>query len=376
MAYLVQKFGGTSVATPEKIQRAARHVLQAKQAGHQIAVVVSAMAKETDRLLALGRTFLPVPDTRELDVALATGEMLSASLMALALQSQGAAARSFLGFQLPILTTSQGGSARILAVENAQLLASFRRGEIPVIAGFQGVDAEGRLTTLGRGGSDTTAVAVAAALGGALCEIYTDVEGVYSADPRICDDAILLPEVSYPFMIEAAGLGAKVMHDRSVMMGMQYQVPITVKSTFSESPGTRIGRTESKANCVTLDLNVARISLIDEDPDFPLARALGELAVPYTMLGRTSERDDGDRSAVVACDPGRSLSQAALLCRRNPGEGIRHRAGRRKRGALPAQSRLSFVAAPHPLPRSFHGQPEREFSRRGFPGRKRRQKAP
>ncbi len=291
MRYLVQKFGGTSVATPEKIRNAARRVLRAKQAGYRVAVVVSAMAKETDRLLALGRSFSNVPDAREVDVALATGEMVSAALMALALQGEGASARSFLGFQIPFLTDSRAGAARLLSVDSAQLEASFTKNEIPVIAGFQGVDGDGRLTTLGRGGSDTTAVAVAAALPEALCEIYTDVEGVYSADPRICEDAVLLPEVSYPFMIEAAGLGAKVMHDRSVRMGLQYGVPIIVKSSFAESAGTRIGKTETRANCVTLDRNVVRLSLIDEDPATPMAQVLAELSVPYAMLGRVSARE-------------------------------------------------------------------------------------
>lgn len=291
MSYLVQKFGGSSMATPEKIQRAARRAIAAKEAGHSVVVVVSAMAKETDRLLALGHGFGDLPDARELDVALSTGEMLSASLMAIALQAEGAPARSLLGFQLPILTDSIGGAARILSVDVAKLLACFVRGEIPVVAGFQGVDAHGRLTTLGRGGSDTTAVAIAGALGGAHCEIYTDVDGIYSADPRICEDAVLLRSVSYPFMIEAAGLGANVMHDRSVMLGLRYQVPITVKSSLVESNGTIIGNIETAANCVTLDGNIARISLIDEDPDEPLSHALGELAVPYIMLGRVSPRE-------------------------------------------------------------------------------------
>lgn len=288
MAYLVQKFGGTSLATAEHFRRAASRVLLARQAGHQVVVVVSAMATETDRLLQMGQVFTSAPDGRELDVVLATGEMLSASLMALALQAQGAAARSFLGFQLPIRTDSRAGSAAILSVDCVPLRASLVRSEIPVIAGFQGIDELGRVTTLGRGGSDTTAVAVAAALGGAHCEIYTDVDGVYSADPRICGDAKLLPQVSYPFMIEAAGLGAKVMHDRSVKIAMQYQVPILVKNSSGESVGTSIGKRETAANCVALDRNVARLSFIDEDSQRPLSRILEELAIPYTMLGRAS----------------------------------------------------------------------------------------
>jgi aspartate kinase len=264
MPYLVQKFGGTSVATPAHMERAAKIVLSAKRRGYEVAVVVSAMAGETDRLLELTRSFSSSPDRREVDVVAATGESRSAALVALALQAQGAKARSLLGFQLPILTDTHATRARILSVERAPLLNCFENGEIPVLAGFQGIDEQGRITTLGRGGSDTTAVAVAAALGGALCEIYTDVDGVYTADPRLCEEASLLPRVSYRFMLEAAGLGAKVMHDKSVAFGMRHKVPIVVRSSFHESAGTHIGGQEARAACVTLSKNEegAQVSLI------------------------------------------------------------------------------------------------------------------
>ncbi len=287
MPILVQKFGGTSVATVERIQLVAKRVLSAKRAGFDVVVVVSAMAKETDRLLHLAETYSACPDRRERDVAASTGETLASALTALALQSEGAKARSLLGFQLPILTDSSA-EARILSVGSAPILECLQRGEIPVIAGFQGVDRQGRITTLGRGGSDTTAVAVAAALGGARCEIYTDVDGVFSVDPRLCADAYLLPDVSYRFMIEAAGLGAKVMHDRSVIMGMRYGVPIAVKNSFQESSGTQIGKVEIPVDCVTVDNQVARVSFLSTGPLPELAGKLSELEVPFAMLQQTS----------------------------------------------------------------------------------------
>lgn len=287
MPYLVQKFGGTSVATVERIRLVAKRVINAKQAGFDVIVVVSAMAKETDRLLQLAEAFSSNPDRRERDVVASTGEALASALTALALQSEGVSARSLLGFQLPILTDS-AAEARILSVESAPILECLKRGETPVIAGFQGVDRHGRITTLGRGGSDTTAVAVAAALGGARCEIHTDVDGVFSADPRICPEAYLLPHISYRFMVEAAGLGAKVMHDRSVRMGMRYGVPITVKNSFHESTGTEIGKTETRVDCVTVDNRVARVSFLSTGPLPEFANTLSELAVPFAMLQQTS----------------------------------------------------------------------------------------
>ncbi len=265
MSILVQKFGGTSVASPERIRNVARRIIASKRAGHQVVVVVSAMAGETDRLLQLAHAVAPSANPTETDVVAATGEMVTAALTASALQAAGEKACSLLGFQLPILTTRSHAGARILSVNSDPILTQLENGVIPIIAGFQGVDENGRITTLGRGGSDTTAVAIAASLSGAACEIFTDVNGVFSADPRICPDAVLLPEVSYRFMREAAGLGAKVMHDRSVEMGMRYQVPITVRSSFHDDFGTVIGNRETSVNCVTLDSNVARIKVLGDE---------------------------------------------------------------------------------------------------------------
>lgn len=258
---VVQKFGGTSVGSLERFRAAAERVLAARSRGKSVVVVVSAMAKETDRLLALGASASSLPDRRELDALCATGESASAALMALTLQSYGAKARSFQGFQVPLRTDSTPGNARILSVGTASVLDSLGRDEIPVVAGFQGIDTAGRVTTLGRGGSDTTAVALASALR-ARCEIFTDVKGVYSADPRVCAEAELLPQVSYRFMIEAAGLGAKVVHDRSVALGMRYEVPIEVKSSFVDEPGTTISGKETPADCITVSPGNAFLSAV------------------------------------------------------------------------------------------------------------------
>ncbi len=288
MSILVQKFGGTSVATPDRIRAVARRVIATKSAGHQVVVVVSAMAGETDRLLQLASSVALDRIPSEVDVVASTGEMVTAALVSLALQAAGAKAQSLLGFQLPILTNDTHNGARILSVNSAPILACLESGVIPVIAGFQGVDEQGRITTLGRGGSDTTAVAIAASLGGTACEIYTDVDGVFSADPRICSEAKLLPEISYRFMCEAANLGAKVMHDRSVALGMRYRVPIVVKNSFHESLGTEISNTETPVNCVTIDKSVARVSILSPKSIADLGKSLSELAIPYSMLSQTT----------------------------------------------------------------------------------------
>lgn len=267
MSLIVQKFGGTSVGSIERIEKVARRVLAVRQNGHQVVVVVSAMAKETDRLLGLVRQISPRPDGCESDVVAASGETIAAALTALMIQSLGGKARSILGFQLPILTDEGPTQARIKSLDPKLIHECLSHGEIPVVAGFQGMDGQGRITTLGRGGSDLTAVALAASLGSVPCEIYTDVDGVFTADPRICPEAILLPRVSYRFMIEAASLGARVMHDRSVQLGMRYNVPIQVKSSFNDCTGTEIGKEETLVNCVTLASQVAlaRVSWIGSE---------------------------------------------------------------------------------------------------------------
>jgi aspartate kinase len=238
VALIVQKYGGTSVADVARIRNVARRALATQRSGHDVVLVVSAMAGETNRLLALARQVAERPDERELDVVAATGEQVSIGLTALAIQTLGGKARSFTGPQVGILTDSAFSKARIRKIDRRRLDASLRRGEIAVVAGFQGEDEDGNITTLGRGGSDTTAVAVAAALGADACEIYTDVDGVYTADPGIVPGARKLDRITYEEMLELAGAGAKVLQIRSVEFAMKYGVPLWVKSSFTDAPGT------------------------------------------------------------------------------------------------------------------------------------------
>jgi aspartate kinase len=235
---VVQKYGGTSVASLDHIRRVALRALAAQRGGGKVVVVVSAMSGETNRLLGMADALSELPDRREREPLAAAGEQITASLTALAIRAAGGQSRSFLGHQVRILTDSSYGDARIREVETRRIEESLERGEIPVVAGFQGVDPEGNITTLGRGGSDTTAVAIAAALGASACEIYTDVDGVYSADPNLCASARKLPKVPYRQMLELAVLGAKVLHPRSVGVAMQSGVRVHVRSSFSDVAGT------------------------------------------------------------------------------------------------------------------------------------------
>ena len=236
MARLVMKFGGTSVADIDRIRNVARHVKREVAAGHEVAVVVSAMAGTTNRLVDWCREAASLHDAREYDAVVATGEQVTAGLLAITLESMGINARSWQGWQLPIRTSDAHGSARILEVNGGELIKRFKeRGEVAVIAGFQGVHAEtGRITTLGRGGSDTSAVAIAAAIGADRCDIYTDVDGVYTTDPRVVSKARRLDKIAYEEMLELASLGAKVLQVRSVELGMVHNVRIFVRSSFDE----------------------------------------------------------------------------------------------------------------------------------------------
>jgi aspartate kinase len=235
---IVQKYGGTSVGSVERIRNVARRVLATQRQGHDVVVVVSAMSGETNRLLGLAQQIATIPDERELDVIASTGEQVTVGLMALAIQAQGGRATSLLGHQVRILTDSAFARARIQDIDVQAIRRAFSAGKIAVIAGFQGVDKDGNITTLGRGGSDTSAVAVAAALKADSCEIYTDVDGVYTADPNVVRDARKIDRISYEEMLELASLGAKVLQIRSVEFGMKYGVPIHVRSSFNDNPGT------------------------------------------------------------------------------------------------------------------------------------------
>jgi aspartate kinase len=235
---IVQKYGGTSVGSIERMMSVAARCLATARQGHQVAVVVSAMSGETNRLLKLVAELHEDPNDREVDVIVSTGEQVSVGLVALAIRKAGGKARSFLGHQCKIVTDSAFARARIVSIDGEPIKAALAAGEIAVIAGFQGVDEQGSITTLGRGGSDTTGVAIAAALGADVCEIYTDVDGVYTTDPNVVPTARKIDRISYEEMLELASLGAKVLQIRSVELGMKYGVKIHVRSSFSDAQGT------------------------------------------------------------------------------------------------------------------------------------------
>ena len=273
MALIIQKYGGTSVGNVEKIKNVARRVRSARQDGNDVIVVVSAMGEETDRLLDLARDITDQPDEKEQDVLISTGEQVSSSLLAMALKSLGVNARSLLAYQIKIQTDSAFGKARILKIDSKRLLRELKDGKVLVIAGFQGVDEKDNITTLGRGGSDTSAVAIAAALKADICEIYTDVEGVFTADPNICPDARKLNKISYEEMLEMASLGAKVLQTRSVQFAKKYQVPIHVRSTFKNGTGTIVTKEDQDMESVivsgvTYDKDEAKIT-VTKVPDMP-----------------------------------------------------------------------------------------------------------
>jgi aspartate kinase len=235
---VVQKYGGTSVADVDRIRNVAGRIGRTRAEGHDVVVVVSAMAGETNRLLALAKAAARTPDDRESDALVATGEQVTAALTALALQDTGVRARSFLGHQVRIETDSAHGKARITRIDVERLRDALGGGAVAVVAGFQGVDGQGSVTTLGRGGSDTSAVALAAALRADVCEIYTDVDGVFTSDPRIVPQARKLDRIAYDEMLELASLGAKVLQIRSVEFAKRYRVPVHVRSSFNDSEGT------------------------------------------------------------------------------------------------------------------------------------------
>jgi aspartate kinase len=273
VAFIVQKYGGTSVGTPARIKAVAQRVAATRAAGNEVIVVVSAMSGETNRLLELAGAVSAQPDPRETDVLLATGEQVSVALLAMALQDLQVPAQSFLGHQIRISTDSVFGRARIKAIDANNMREVVKQGRVAVVAGFQGVDEESNITTLGRGGSDTSAVAVAAAVKADVCEIYTDVDGVYTTDPRICPKARKLARVSFDEMLELASLGAKVLQIRSVEFAKRYNVPVHVRSSFSDEPGTWVVEEESIMEDVLVtgvahDLNEAKITLV-RVPDRP-----------------------------------------------------------------------------------------------------------
>ncbi|MDE2196324.1 MAG: aspartate kinase [Gammaproteobacteria bacterium] len=290
MALIVQKYGGTSVADGARIGHVADKVCAARRAGHDLLVVVSAMAGETDRLLSLGKNISQRPNPRELDVLLATGEQVSIALLAIALEKRGLSACSFTGGQVCIRTDDAHTKARILAIDEDKLRDTLARGCIPVVAGFQGVDAAGNITTLGRGGSDTTAVALAAALKADECQIYTDVDGVYTTDPRMVPEARRLARITFEEMLELASLGSKVLQIRAVEFAGKYNVPLRVLSTFKEGAGTLITYEDTAVEAaivsgIAFNRDEAEITLIGV-PDVPgtAYRILGPVAAANIVV--------------------------------------------------------------------------------------------
>ncbi len=296
---VVQKYGGTSVGDVERIGKVAARVARAVNEGHKVAVTVSAMGRTTDRLVSLAKEVTPRPSRRELDVLMATGEQQSTALLSMALHKLGVRARSFTGQQAGFLTDEFSGGARIIEVNPARILDAFETDDVAVIAGFQGVDAALNITTLGRGGSDTTAVAVAAALGADTCDIYTDTEGVYTTDPHLVPSAKKLDIIDYEEMLELASLGAQVLHPRSVWYARRYGVRVHVRSSFSYNPGTIVThlgvtegenrmKTDKPVTGVALDRSHARIYLAGvEDAPGVAAKvfsALGEANISVDMI--------------------------------------------------------------------------------------------
>ncbi len=266
MSLVVQKYGGTSVADAERIRNVARRVVGAKERGDEVVVTVSAMGKATDELIDLARSVTARPAPRELDLLLSTGELVSCSLLSMALRDLNAPAVSLTGQQAGIRTDTSYGRARIAQIDSSRVRQELNSGKVVIVAGFQGISDDMEVTTLGRGGSDTTAVALAAALEADRCEVYTDVEGIYTADPRVVPDALKLREISYEEMLELASYGAK-MHPRSIELAAVYGVPVLVASSFVDAPGTLIHgganmELRNKVRGVTYETNVAKVTLL------------------------------------------------------------------------------------------------------------------
>jgi aspartate kinase len=286
MSLIVQKYGGTSVGTIERIRAVAHKVAAARARGEDLVVVVSAMSGETNRLIALANAISETPSPRELDVLVSTGEQVTIALLAIALQEQGCDARSYTGSQIHILTDSAHTKARIEAIDVERMRADLAAGRVVVVAGFQGVDAEGNITTLGRGGSDTTGVALAAALKADECQIYTDVDGVYTTDPRMVSSARRLDRITFEEMLEMASQGSKVLQIRAVEFAGKYQVPLRVLSSFTEGPGTLITLDNED------DMEKPLVSGIAFNRDEAKLTVLGVPDVPgvaYRILGPISE---------------------------------------------------------------------------------------
>jgi aspartate kinase len=307
LALVVQKFGGTSVANLERMRNVAERALRTQREGHRVVMIVSAMAGETNRLLGLAHQISEIPDAREMDSLASTGEQVSAALVAMTIQKLGGRARSLLGHQVRVHTDDAYTKARIKDIDNSKLLETVNAGEIAVVAGFQGIDAGGNITTLGRGGSDTTAVAIAAAIHADVCDIYTDVDGVYTTDPNICPKARKIDRISYEEMLELASLGAKVLQIRSVEVAMKYGVPVHVRTSFNDKPGTMVVGEEGLEGVVVsgiaYDKGEAKVQLVGvTDKPGVVAKVFGLLAeknVSVDMIIQSPSRGGGSTTDVT-----------------------------------------------------------------------------
>ncbi len=285
MSLIVEKYGGTSVGSPERIQAVAKNIAESVAGGDRVVVVVSAMSGETNRLLGLADSVSAKPSARELDVLVSTGEQVTIALLSMALHSLGLGARSYTGGQVKILTDNVHSKARIIHIDSKKMMEDLDNNQVVVVAGFQGVDNENNITTLGRGGSDTTAVALAAALEADECRIYTDVDGVYTADPRVVPEARRLDRITFEEMLELSGAGAKVLQLRSVEFAGKYNVPLRVLSSFETGPGTLITYEESSMeqpliSGITANMDEAKIT-VRGVPDMP--------GIAYNIIGAVSE---------------------------------------------------------------------------------------
>jgi len=328
VALVVQKFGGTSVGTLDRMRNVSELALRCQREGNQVVLIVSAMSGETNRLLGLAHQISPTPDMRELDSLASTGEQVSAALVAMTIQQLGGRARSFLGHQVRISTDAAYTKARIQSIEGSKLLQAVQGGSIAVVAGFQGIDPDGSITTLGRGGSDTTAVAIAAAIKADVCEIYTDVDGVYTTDPNICPSARKIDRISYEEMLELASLGAKVLQIRSVEVAMKYGVPVHVRSSFSDRTGTMVVGEEGFESVavagVAYDKGEAKVQLVRmKDKPGVVAKIFGMLAehnVSVDMIIQSPSRGGKDTTDVTFTVAKTDLPRAKELIEKTAAE--------------------------------------------------------
>ena len=348
MSLIVQKYGGTSVANPERIQSVARRVAAYRAKGDQVVVVVSAMSGVTDSLIKMAREIMPLPSEREMDMLLATGEQTTIALAAIALHALGAPAVSLTGAQAGIVTDGVHTKARIKNITPKQIRALLDQGQVVIVAGFQGQTMEGQITTLGRGGSDLTAIALAAALKAGLCQIYTDVDGVYTADPRIVPGARKLAEISYDEMLELAGLGAKVMQSRSVEFAKKFGVIFEVRSSLNDNPGTLVKEgTPSMEDVVirgvSLDKNQAKLTLV-QVPDRPgvaalVFNAIAKANINVDMIVQNTSHDP----AAPATDISFTVDKADLLKAGKVIDGLKDKIGFRQLIADEKIGKLSVV---------------------------------